>query len=100
MEGNGGQALRLPCRRITPGFCDGLDFLTIRLPIEQAAINLAYAVILRSVIGFERQWCHRLAGLRPNGRINLVPGERHEAIPNVHRSGPLKTAAPQADSLR
>jgi hypothetical protein len=23
--------VRLPCRWITPGFCDGLDFLTIRV---------------------------------------------------------------------
>jgi hypothetical protein len=34
MEGNGGQPLRLPCRRITPGFATVWIFLTIRDPNE------------------------------------------------------------------
>jgi len=39
--------------------------------IEQAAINLAVAVGLSSVIGFERQWRNRLAGLRTNTLVAL-----------------------------
>jgi putative Mg2+ transporter-C (MgtC) family protein len=41
------------------------------VPIEQAAINLAAAVAFGSVIGFERQWRHRLAGLRTNTLVAL-----------------------------
>jgi len=41
------------------------------LPVEQAAINLAAAVVFGSVIGFERQWRHRLAGLRTNTLVAL-----------------------------
>src|SRR4029077_12206184 len=58
----------------------------VTLPIEQAAINLASAVALSSVIGFERQWHNRLAGLRTNTQValgaatfvafsDIVPGE-------------------------
>ena len=56
------------------------------LSIEQAAINLASAVALSSVIGFERQWHNPLAGLRTNTLValgaatfvvfsDIVPGE-------------------------
>ena len=41
------------------------------LPVEQAAINLATALALSSVIGFERQWHNRLAGLRTNTLVAL-----------------------------
>jgi putative Mg2+ transporter-C (MgtC) family protein len=41
------------------------------IPIEQAAMNLAVAVGLGAVIGFERQWRHRLAGLRTNTLVCL-----------------------------
>jgi putative Mg2+ transporter-C (MgtC) family protein len=41
------------------------------VPVEQAAINLASAVVLGSVIGFERQWRNRLAGLRTNTLVAL-----------------------------
>ena len=41
------------------------------ISVEQAAINLASAVILGSVIGFERQWRNRLAGLRTNTLVAL-----------------------------
>jgi putative Mg2+ transporter-C (MgtC) family protein len=34
---------------------------------EQAAINLAVAVALGAIVGFERQWRNRLAGLRTKG---------------------------------
>jgi putative Mg2+ transporter-C (MgtC) family protein len=34
--------------------------------IAQAALNLGTAVALGAVIGFERQWRQRLAGLRTN----------------------------------
>jgi putative Mg2+ transporter-C (MgtC) family protein len=37
----------------------------------QAAINLAVAVALGAVIGFERQWRNRLAGLRTNTLVAL-----------------------------
>ncbi len=56
------------------------------MPIEQTAINLAVALALSAVIGFERQWRNRLAGLRTNTLValgaatfvifaSLVPGE-------------------------
>jgi putative Mg2+ transporter-C (MgtC) family protein len=44
------------------------------VPIEQAAINLALSVALGSVIGFERQWRNRLAGLRTNTLVALGAG--------------------------
>src|ERR1700733_3105855 len=54
--------------------------------IAQAAFNLGAAVSLGAVIGFERQWRNRLAGLRTNTLVALgaasfvtfaalVPGE-------------------------
>jgi putative Mg2+ transporter-C (MgtC) family protein len=54
--------------------------------IEQAAINLAVAGGLSAIIGFERQWRNRLAGLRTNTLValgaasfvifaSLIPGE-------------------------
>jgi putative Mg2+ transporter-C (MgtC) family protein len=63
-----------------------LQEAAVALPIEQAAINLAAAVALSSVIGFERQWHNRLAGLRTNTLValgaatfvvfsDIVPGE-------------------------
>jgi putative Mg2+ transporter-C (MgtC) family protein len=39
--------------------------------IAQAAINLSAAVTLGAVIGFERQWRQRLAGLRTNTLVAL-----------------------------
>jgi putative Mg2+ transporter-C (MgtC) family protein len=55
--------------------------------ILQSATNLAVAVGLGTVIGFERQWRNRLAGLRTNTPValgaassvvfsSLIPGER------------------------
>jgi putative Mg2+ transporter-C (MgtC) family protein len=41
------------------------------MPIEQTAINLAVALALSAVIGFERQWRNRLAGLRTNTLVAL-----------------------------
>jgi putative Mg2+ transporter-C (MgtC) family protein len=41
------------------------------IPIEQAAVTLAIAVGLGAAIGFERQWRHRLAGLRTNTLVAL-----------------------------
>jgi putative Mg2+ transporter-C (MgtC) family protein len=38
---------------------------------EQAAFNLAVAFCLSAVIGFERQWRNRLAGLRTNTLVAL-----------------------------
>ncbi len=56
------------------------------ISLEQAAIDLAVACALSSVIGFERQWRNRLAGLRTNTLValgsasfvifeQLIPGE-------------------------
>jgi putative Mg2+ transporter-C (MgtC) family protein len=56
------------------------------ITIEQAAINLAVACGLSALIGFERQWRNRVAGLRTNTLVALgsasfvifealVPGE-------------------------
>ena len=41
------------------------------IPIEQATLNLAVALGLSAVIGFERQWRNRLAGLRTNTLVAL-----------------------------
>jgi putative Mg2+ transporter-C (MgtC) family protein len=41
------------------------------IPIEQAAISLAAALALSGVIGFERQWRNRLAGLGTNTLVAL-----------------------------
>jgi putative Mg2+ transporter-C (MgtC) family protein len=54
--------------------------------IDQAALDLAVALCLGAIIGFERQWRNRLAGLRTNTLValgaatfvifaSLVPGE-------------------------
>ena len=56
------------------------------ISIDQAALNLAVALGLSAVIGFERQWRNRLAGLRTNTLValgaasfvifeQLIPGE-------------------------
>jgi putative Mg2+ transporter-C (MgtC) family protein len=42
------------------------------MTLEQAAINLALAGALSLLIGFERQWHHRLAGLRTNMLVALA----------------------------
>lgn len=39
--------------------------------LDQAAINLTAALLLGAAIGFERQWRHRLAGLRTNALVAL-----------------------------
>ena len=41
------------------------------IPIEQTALNLAVAGGLSAVIGFERQWRNRIAGLRTNTLVAL-----------------------------
>jgi uncharacterized membrane protein YhiD involved in acid resistance len=41
------------------------------IPIEQATINLAVALGLSAVIGFEHQWRNRQAGLRTNTLVAL-----------------------------
>ncbi|HWX14107.1 MAG TPA: MgtC/SapB family protein [Methylocella sp.] len=38
---------------------------------QKDALNLIIAVLLGGVIGFERQWRHRLAGLRTNTLVSL-----------------------------
>jgi putative Mg2+ transporter-C (MgtC) family protein len=43
----------------------------VTVPVEQAAIDLALAVALGSIIRFERQWRNRLAGLRTNTLVAL-----------------------------
>ena len=44
------------------------------ITITQAALNLGTAVALGAVIGFERQWRQRLAGLRTNTQVALGAG--------------------------
>jgi putative Mg2+ transporter-C (MgtC) family protein len=44
------------------------------MSLAQAALNLAIAVGLGAVIGFERQWRNRLAGLRTNALVALGAG--------------------------
>lgn len=41
------------------------------ISLDQTALNLGAAVALGSVIGFERQWRNRLAGLRTNTLVAL-----------------------------
>lgn len=41
------------------------------VPLAQAAINLSIAVALGAIIGVERQWRNRLAGLRTNTLVAL-----------------------------
>lgn len=41
------------------------------MTLDQAALNLATALILGAGIGFERQWRNRLAGLRTNTLVAL-----------------------------
>ena len=41
------------------------------MSIAEAAINLGAALGLSAVIGFERQWRNRLAGLRTNSLVSL-----------------------------
>src|SRR4029450_4517982 len=41
------------------------------MSIVEAAINLGVALGLSAVIGFERQWRNRLAGLRTNTLVSL-----------------------------
>src|ERR1700730_15856950 len=48
------------------------------ISIQQAAIDLAVAGGLSSLIGFERQWRNRLAGLRTNTLV--APGAARYVI--------------------
>src|SRR6516164_5942263 len=41
------------------------------MTIAQAALNLAVALALSAIIGFERQWRNRLAGLRTNTLVAI-----------------------------
>src|SRR5215468_7725323 len=64
------------------------------ISMEQAALNLAVALCLSAVIGFERQWRNRLAGLRTNtlvaiGAASFVIFE--QLIPD--ESSPTRVAA-------
>jgi putative Mg2+ transporter-C (MgtC) family protein len=43
----------------------------VPISLEAAAINLGSALLLGAVIGFERQWRQRLAGLRTNTLVAL-----------------------------
>src|SRR3984957_12489454 len=45
--------------------------IPMAIGIAQAALNLGAAVALGAVIGFERQWRQRLAGLRTNTLVAL-----------------------------
>src|SRR5262249_45104336 len=65
------------------------------MSIEQAAINLAVAFCLSAAIGFERQWRHRLAGLRTNTLVALGAASFvvFEALVS-NESSPTRVAAP------
>jgi putative Mg2+ transporter-C (MgtC) family protein len=41
------------------------------IPLEQAVLNLGVTLGLSAVVGFERQWRNRLAGLRTNTLVAL-----------------------------
>lgn len=49
----------------------GQESTQMTISLEQAAINLATAVAVGALIGFERQWRNRLAGLRTNTLVSL-----------------------------
>jgi putative Mg2+ transporter-C (MgtC) family protein len=51
------------------------------ISIEQVAIDLAAAGGPRALIGFERQWRNRLAGLRTNTLIALGSAGRSLRLP-------------------
>jgi putative Mg2+ transporter-C (MgtC) family protein len=38
--------------------------VTVNTSIDQAAINLGMTTLIGTIIGFERQWRQRMAGLR------------------------------------
>jgi putative Mg2+ transporter-C (MgtC) family protein len=44
---------------------------TVNVSIEQAAISLGVATLMGAVIGFERQWRQRMAGLRTNTLVAI-----------------------------
>ncbi|MFX8895346.1 MgtC/SapB family protein, partial [Acinetobacter baumannii] len=41
------------------------------IALQQVVLDLGVAVVAGAVIGFERQWRHRLAGLRTNTLVAL-----------------------------
>lgn len=45
--------------------------MTAPISLELGALNLAAALFLGAIIGFERQWRQRLAGLRTNALVAL-----------------------------
>ena len=45
--------------------------LASTMTTAQAALNLAVALALGAIIGFERQWRNRLAGLRTNTLVAI-----------------------------
>jgi putative Mg2+ transporter-C (MgtC) family protein len=44
---------------------------TVTTSIDQAAVSLGMATLLGAVIGFERQWLQRMAGLRTNTLVAI-----------------------------
>jgi hypothetical protein len=73
--------------------------------IAEAAINLAVALGLSAVIGFERQWRNRLAGLRTNSLVSLGAargrdGSIRQELAAKPRSAPLGTSGAHCRRLR
>lgn len=63
------------------------------VPVEQAALNLAVAMALGGVIGFERQWRNRLAGLRTNTLVALGAASFVIFSALFHEESPTRVAA-------
>ncbi len=55
------------------------------ISVEQAALNLGVTLGLSAVIGFERQWRNRFAGLRTNMLVVLGAA----SLPRAHADGNL-----------
>jgi uncharacterized membrane protein YhiD involved in acid resistance len=54
------------------------------ISIDQAVIDLAVAGGLSALIGFERQWRNRLAGLRTNTLVAFALRLRQRARLSIH----------------
>jgi putative Mg2+ transporter-C (MgtC) family protein len=65
-----GEAPRFP-RKPSSDFCDELEVPALDPAFQSATLNLLAALVLGGLVGFERQWRQRLAGLRTNTLVSL-----------------------------
>jgi len=65
----------------------------VTITIATAAVNLAVALGLSAVIGFERQWRNRLAGLRTNTLVALGAASFVTLEALIPGDGPTRVAA-------